>query len=282
MLDTKIIKQINDFVYAKPRTIQELALFLKINWRTADRYVSKIIEESGSLSCKTFREGTRGALKVVYWNNIERIHSSEFQKRLLMQIEAGKNKEDFSPFEIYQYVDANKKQAKILTKEQYNSKENFESFAGLLGSAQSQILFLSGNLTFSNMSSHDQKIRQIVEDLAEKNISSKILARVEIPGLDNIKNVLAINDRTGKNMVEVRHCFQHLRLTIIDNKVAMLKEIKDPANYSKDELKEWIAILYYIYDEEWIEWLQKVFWNLFRVSVDAQKRVEDIEGMQKF
>jgi hypothetical protein len=132
------------------------------------------------------------------------------------------------------------------------------------------------------MSSHDQKIRQIIEDLAEKNISSKILARVEIPGLENVKNVLAINDRTGKSMVEVRHCFQPLRITIIDNKVAILKEIKDPANYSKDELKEWIAILYYIYDEEWIEWLQKVFWNLFRVSVDAQKRIEDIERMQKF
>ena len=282
MLDTKIIKKINDFVYQKPRTIQEIALLIKRNWRTADRYVEQIIREHGTLATRTFREGTRGALKIVYWNNIEQIHSTEFQQRLFEQIRTGVKKTDFSPFEIYQYVDEKKKFAKILTENEYSSKENFKDYVNLLRSAQSQILFFSGNLTFSNLSWHDQKIRSVIEELAEKNISSKILTRVEIPGLENIKNVLAINNRIGKEMIEIRHCWQPLRATLIDNKIAKFKEIKDPKDYAGEELKKKIIIQYYIYDEEWIEWLQKVFWNLFRVSVHANKRIADIEKMSGY
>ena len=281
MLDSKIIKKINEFVYKKPRTVQEIALLLNKNWRTANRYIEQIIKEQGTLSIRTFREGTRGALKVVYWNNIEQIHSTEFQQRLFEQIRSSKNKADFSPSEIYQYVDPKQKSAKILTNKQYTSKENFENYMNLLKSAESQILFFSGNLTWSNMGHHDMKIRSVVEELADKNIPSKILTRVEIPGLDSIKNILTINDRTGKNMIEVRHCFQPLRATIIDNKVAVFKEIQDPKDYASDELKEKITILYSIYDKDWIEWLQKVFWNLFRVSMSAKRRVKDIEAMKK-
>ena len=74
MLDSKIIKKINNFVYQKPRTIQEISLLIKKNWRTADRYVEQISKEQGTLLVRTFREGTRGALKIVFWNNIEKIH----------------------------------------------------------------------------------------------------------------------------------------------------------------------------------------------------------------
>lgn len=281
MLDQKVTKKINDFVYQKPRTIQEISLLLKKNWRTADRYVDHIIKEQGTLSVRTFRAGTRGALKLVFWNNIERIHSAEFQQRLFEQIRAGVNKRDFSPSELYQYVDQNKKSAIILTDKQYNTTQNFDKYADMLRRAESQLLFFSGNLTFSNKCLHDDKIVQIMEDLAEKNIPSKILTRVELPGLENIKNILAINDRIGKNMIEVRHCFHPLRATIVDNKIANFKEDKDPKDYVADELKEKVILLYDIYDEEWIEWIQKVFWNLFRVSIPAKKRIEDIENMKR-
>lgn len=280
MLDSKIAKKINDFVYQKPRTIQEISLLIKKNWRTADRYVNQIAKEHGTLSIRTFREGTRGALKIVFWNNIERIHSTEFQQRLFEQIRSGVRKSDFSPSEIYQYVDEKKKHARILTDEQYNSKENFEDYANRLKSASSQVLFFSGNLTFSNISWHDKKILKIIEGLAEKNVPSKILTRVEVPGIENVKNILAINERIGKEMIEVRHCFHPLRTTIVDNKIATFKEVKDPKDYVGEELKKRTTILYYIYDEDWIEWLQKVFWNLFRVSVPAKKRIEDIENMK--
>ena len=280
MLDTELAKKIQDFVYAKPRTIQEIAQLIKKNWRTADRYVERITEEYGTLATRTFREGTRGALKIVYWQEAEKINATEFQERLFKQIESGRKKEDFSSSEIYHYVDKSKKEAQILTEIEYSSKENFEDFENLLKSAKQQIFFFSGNLTFSNIGWHDKKILETIEKLAEKNISTKILTRVEIAGIENIKNILAINNKLGKKIIEIRHCFQPLRATLIDNTIAVFKETKDPKDYAKGELKERVNILYYIYDKEWIEWLQKIFWNFFRSSISAEKRIEDIENIK--
>ena len=282
MLNTELVKKIQEFVYQKPRTVQEIAQLIRKNWRTADRYVERIIDEYGTLSIRTFREGTRGALKIVFWQELEKLNATEFQERLFKQIESGRKKEDFSPSEIYQYVGKDKKEAAILLEDEYSSKKNFEDFEKLLREAKSSIMFFSGNLTFSNMNYHDKKILQVIEELAKKGISTKILTRVEIAGIENIKNILAINNKIGKNMIEIRHCFQPLRATLIDNKIAVFKEIKDPKQYSKDELKQKINILYYIYDKEWNEWLQKIFWNLFRSSISAEKRVEDIERMKGF
>ena len=42
MLDLGSIKKIEDFVSKQPRNIQEIALMLKKNWRTADRYIDYI------------------------------------------------------------------------------------------------------------------------------------------------------------------------------------------------------------------------------------------------
>lgn len=278
MLDAATAKKINDFVYQKPRTVQEIAQALRVNWRTADRYIERIASDEGTIAVRTFREGTRGALKVVFWNNVERMHASEAQEWLFRRIEAGRRKSDFSPFDIYQFVDAKKKKLVVLNDKEYASNANFKSFANTLRSAESQILFFSGNLTFSNYKSHDTEIRQIVEELAREKVSSKILARVEMPGLENVMNVLSINKRVGWNAVEIRHCFHPLRVTIIDNKLAVMKESWYPKNYEPGELKETLHHLYYIYDEEWIEWLQKIFWNFFRNSVDAAVRIKDMKA----
>ena len=279
MLNQKIIKKINDYVYIKPRTIQEISLLINKNWRTANSYIEKIKQEQGTISIRIFREGTRGALKIVYWNSIEKIHSSQFQERLFQQISTGKHKEDFSPSEIYQYIDKNKKSAQILNEKSYYSKENFQDYQNFLKSTQQQILLFSGNLSFLNLSYKNKNILQTIEDLAKNNISIKILTRVELPGIENIKNTLSINEKLGKNLIEIHHCFQPLRCTIIDSKIARIKEVKDPKVYPVDELKEKLTILYTIHDEEWIEWLQKVFFNLFRKSISEEKRIEDIENI---
>ena len=277
VLDKEITKKINEFVYIKPRSIHEIAKFINVNWRTANRYVEKISKEEGTISTRVFREGTPGALKIVFWNNIEKLHASEVQERLFKQIEFLKDKQDFSPSEIFQFVDEKKKKMKVMNQKQYNSSSNLKDFVDRLKGAERQILFLSGNLTFSNSKYHDKKIRDILEDLGRKKISSKILTRVELAGINNIQNVLSINKRIGYDAVEVRHCYQPLRTTIIDDKEAVFKEILDPKNYEKGELKHKLFILYYIYDENWIEWLQKVFWYLFRSSIDAKKRIEELK-----
>ena len=107
---SKIIKKIEDFVYSKPRNVQEIAEHIDKNWRTADRYVSEIKKEFGTVSTSVFREGTRGALKIVYWSSMEKVSSSVFQQKLEDEIMKGKAKEDFYPFDIFQHVpDKNKK-----------------------------------------------------------------------------------------------------------------------------------------------------------------------------
>ncbi|PKM92277.1 MAG: hypothetical protein CVU81_01335 [Euryarchaeota archaeon HGW-Euryarchaeota-1] len=282
VLTKEIQKKICDFVYIKPRTIQEISKHIDVNWHTADSYVDKIAQQEGVLATITFRGGTKGALKIAYWLNLENVRANSFKDRIFKQIESGKRKEDFSPSEIYQFVDSDKKKIEVLTDKNLNSEKNSNNFKNLLESSENQVLFFSGNLTFSNMKSHDLLIRNVVEKLALKNVSIKVLTRVEIPGMKNIRDLLVINDRLGKEMVEVRHCFQPLRLTIIDNKIAVFKEIFDPKNYAVGELKERIIVLYYIYDEEWITWLREVFWTLFRVSISAQKRIEDFKSIIEF
>jgi hypothetical protein len=280
MLDSKTIKKINDFVYVKPRTIQEIAFLLQKNWRTANSYVEKIGKETGSISTRTFREGTRGALKVVFWNNIERIHSSEFQEKLFRRIELGKTKEDFSPFDIYQYVNENKRAASLESVSD-EAKTKIRDFTNTLRSAQSQIMFFSGNVSFINLPYGKKKILDLIEELAKNKISMKILARVELPGIENIKELAAINSRLGKEVIEIRHCEQPLRATIVDSKVAHFKEVKLPEKYKRGELQKKAFIFYEIYDEEWVEWLQKVFWNLFRTAIPASKRVNDLKSIKQ-
>lgn len=277
MLEKQTIQKVNDFVYSRPRTVAEIATLLKVNWRTANRYVDKIEKEEGTVSVRVFRGGTPGALKVVFWNNVERLHASEIQERLYKQIEVGRNRRDFSPSEIYQFVDEKKRKLRVMTEKEHNSNSNFKDFASSLRSAEKQILFFSGNLTFSRMSSHDQNIRKIMEELGKKKIFSKVLTRVEVPGIENIQDVLSINDRLGFDVVEIRHCYQPLRTTVIDSKIATMKEILDPKDYAEGELKQKLIFIYTIYDEHWIEWLQKIFWDLFRKSIDAQKRLQQFK-----
>ncbi|GIU69952.1 MAG: hypothetical protein KatS3mg002_1188 [Candidatus Woesearchaeota archaeon] len=147
MLDTQTTKKIIDFVYIKPRSIQEIAQHIQKNWRTADAYVDKIIKEQGLLATRVFREGTRGALKIVFWNNIEKIHSSEFQERLFKRIENAKRKNDFSPFDIYQYVSEDKRYAFLeeQTEDTITPKQNL---VGALRSAERQLMIFSGNLSW--------------------------------------------------------------------------------------------------------------------------------------
>ena len=56
----------------------------------------------------------------VYWNVTERFHASAFQERLFSKILAGRQKEDFNPFDIYQYVGEGKRRAFLEKQTVYN------------------------------------------------------------------------------------------------------------------------------------------------------------------
>ncbi|MEM4638005.1 MAG: hypothetical protein QXK76_03235 [Candidatus Woesearchaeota archaeon] len=273
MLDAKTIKKISEFVYIKPRTIQEIAFHIQKNWRTADAYVEKIAKEQGIIAVRTFREGTRGALKIAYWNNIEKIHSSEFQERLFKKIETARDKNDFSPFDIYQYVPENKRNAFLeeQTEEKITEKQDL---INALRSAENQVLIFSGNLSWVNAVQGKTKIISIFEELAENNVSIKILCKVDLESINNIKKMLEINYKLKKELIEIKHAEQPFRAFIVDNKFARFKEKR----FGREKN---IFIFYNIIDEEWIEWIQKVFWNIFRTSISAEKRIKDIETIEK-
>ena len=278
MLDSATTKKICDFIYIKPRSIQEIAFHINKNWRTADAYVERISKEQGVLQTRTFREGTRGALKIVFWVNVEKIHSSDFQERLFKKIEAGKNKNDFSPFDIYQYVDEKKRYAFLEEQTEYKITEK-QDMINTLRSAEKQILIFSGNLSWVNAVQGKKKLLDIFEELAERNVSIKIICKVDMDSIEKIEKILEINYKLKKEMIEIRHSEQPLRAFVVDNKLARFKESRHIEK--KDEINKKLYIFYEIKDEEWIEWLHKVFFNLFRTSIKADKRIKDIKSIEK-
>lgn len=273
MLDTKIVKKIEDFVYAKPRNIQEIAQHIKKSWRTADRYIQEIVKEYGTLSTRTFREGTRGALKIVYWASIEKISCSVFQEQLEESIMRAKKKEDFSTFDIFQHVPDKNKKA-IVEKAIDDDTTNLRELAQLLSRTKKQLLILSGNLSFINLKKIN--ILKILDNLVKKNISIKIICRVDIAGLKNIEKVLSLNFKHGKECVEIRHKEHPIRAFIIDNKIFRIKEIKEPTG-KIGELDKKIFIFYTIKDKDWTEWLSRIFWKMFSSSIGSKKRIEQLK-----
>lgn len=278
MIDRDTIKKIEEHVYAKPRTVQEIAQLINKSWRTADSYVDTIASETGNIAIRTLRGGTRGAVKIVYWNNIEKIHSSQAQERLFKQIELGRIKHDFSPFNIYQYVDEKKRTSFFEDQEEelINVKQDL---AGTLRSAQRQVLFFSGNLSWANLKQQGKELTKVFEEITDKGVSLKFLANIDITSLANAQKINAINTIIGKERIEIRHCEQPLRAFIVDEKVVKMKETKSSSEQTKKGKNTYL--FYEVYDEDWVAWMQKIFWNFFRIGIPLQKRVKDLETIKK-
>ncbi|RME55338.1 hypothetical protein D6777_00855 [Candidatus Woesearchaeota archaeon] len=274
MLDPKIVSKIEDFVYLKPRTIQEIAQLINRNWRTADRYVEEISTEYGTIAVRVFRGGTKGALKIVYWASVEKASSSVFQESIENDIMNSKKKEDFSAFDIFQHV-PDKKRSCFVTTEEYN---NIEEFSKLLLNAKKQILYFSGNLSIINLKNKNKDMFDTFEKLIKKRIKIKILSRVDLAGMDNIQKLLSLNKKYGEVMVEIRHNLHPLRGAIIDGKFIRLKEVKEPTG-KINELNKRMFIFYNINDKSWAEWLSRIFWKKFSNSIDANKRLEHMKNI---
>jgi len=272
MLNKALTDQILDFIRQKPRTVQEIAFLLQKNWRTADRYVDTITAETGLLSTRTFREGTRGALKVVFWNALDRAKGSAYQERLLQKIVQSKHKEDFSPFDIYQFVEPTKREA-FLEKTEFSTHPTIK-FNELLANAKHQVLFLSGNLSWMELGPN---MHRALETLAKNKVRMKVLTRVDVTSQKNTEEMLSLNQRTGWDAVEVRHCEQPLRAIIIDDTFVSIKEVLAPSRMR--EFPGPTFIFYLIKDPEWIAWLQKVFWHLWGQSIDAPERLAALHSI---
>ena len=279
MLDSETTKKIEDFVSKKPRSINEIANHIDKNWRTADRYIKKIRENFGTLDIRTFRKGTRGALKIVYWAGVEKNTGSVFKDRLEKQIMQAHGKEDFAAFDIFQHVpDKNKKAWKSIGETEAKLGK-LSNFIDILQKTKKQVLFFSGNLSFINYKSKNFDVFKTIENLVKKGIQIKIVSRVDITGKKNIEKLLSLNNKYSKELIQIRHIEQPLRVTIIDDKHANIKEIKEPTGRLK-ELNKKTFIFYDITDKEWVDWFRKIFWNMFNSSIDAHKRLKELKKLR--
>ncbi len=276
VLDKATVEKIKDAVKSRPRTINEIADILGTSWKTADRHVSAIFAEDGSIASHTFRQGTRGALKIVYWLSAEQPFS-EAQKIIFERLVQGKKKEDFSPLDIFQFADREKRKISFFDSGEGEQEIVFRNFVKILGKAEESVSCFSGNISWINSAYGREKAVDLVQGLAESGVKFKILARVELPSIKNLETLFTINRKIGDDAILLMHCEQPLRGFIIDGKIVLLKESKAPEYYKKGELEKKTVIFYQISDKKWVDWAQNVFRQFWQNSFDAQKRLESLK-----
>jgi predicted transcriptional regulator len=276
-LDRDTRKEIEQFVRTKPRNINEIADMLDVSWRTADRYTDQMEKEEGKIKRRTFREGTRGALKIVYWNNLDSFNASQIQEQLLKKIEAGRKKTDFSPFDIYQCADQDKRNAFAEKQKEENVETKHDVFSKLR-EAQDKVLFFSGNLSWANVSHNDEQAIDVFRELAEDGVQLKFLGRVDVGSLRNTRQLTQLNQSLTKDRVSIRHSEQPLRAFIVDDTFAQFKEMRTLEDGSG--LGEKTYLFYEVNDQDWVEWTQNVFWKLYRGGIPADRRREDLESIR--
>lgn len=279
MLDAGVIRKIEEFVYARPRSVDEIAKFINKNWRTADRYIQDIEQNHGTLSTRVFREGTRGALKVVYGVNTEKISNTVFQQMLEDEIFKAKRQWDFSAFDIYQHVPEKNKEVSSAVGKNEVLSENLTRLRKMLLQTKKQMLLFSGNLSFVFYKDKNVDIFQVFDELVKRGVSIKAVCRIDLVGQENIKRLLSLNHKYGKELIEIHHREQPLRCTVIDKGLFNMKEIFAPTGRDY-ELTKKTFVFYTVKDKEWLEWITKIFWKMFSHSIDAKKRLEELKKLR--
>ncbi|MFA5141851.1 MAG: hypothetical protein WC471_02695 [Candidatus Woesearchaeota archaeon] len=275
MVSEQISKQIINFVKAEPKSIQEISKFIKKSWVTTDSYASQIKENTGLIGIKMFRGGTQGALKLVYFNNSNSIVSDDIKEGLFNQIKTGRRKTDFDFMEIYQFIPSEDKRSFI---EEYDKEHvsKIQEIVPLLRRAKRQIYCFSGNLSLLNLVEKNIKVIDVLEQLLGQGVKLKVLMRVNIASIGNLNKIAPLIQRYP-DQIEIHHAYQPLRGYIIDEEVARFINEENIALYRNDELKKNTRIFYEINNYEWINWLQKIFWNIFKSSIDHRERLKEIK-----
>ncbi len=274
-LSQKETDQIVRFVKKEPKTIQEISKLINKSWVTTDAYVQKIKESTGLISLRIFRPGTQGALKVVYYNFAESMSGDSVKEGLFEQIKASREKNDFDFFEVFQFVPDDKKRVFYEEFEEKNISTN-QHLVPLHRQAQRTIYSFSGNLSFINVIEDGVKMTAVFEELLKKKIMIKIICRVTIASMNNLAKIMPLLKKYPE-YIEIRHCFTPLRGFIIDDSIARFKNDESLKLYKAGELPKNMRIFYEVFDKEWISWMQQVFWNLFRPSLDYDQRLKQLK-----
>jgi hypothetical protein len=216
-------------------------------------------------------------MKIVYFKPDEKISKGIFQEELQRQIETIRDPSLFSCFDIYQHIDKNKKYAQ--TEKISEIYKNLPHFNNQLREVKRQLLFFSGNLTFINAKRNGETVFEVIEDLIKKGVKIKILTRIGFDSKENVEKMLSLNYKYGKELVEIRHYNQCLRVTIFDDVSINLKETVKASNKIA-ELDEDMLVYYTINDKKWVKWMIRIFNNMFNKGVSHQKRFEELKEFE--
>ena len=275
VLDVPLTKKILRFVALEPKTIQEVSLHIGKSWVTTESYIQQIVALSGELAMRTFRAGTRGALKVVYRSGDITTRYDELFEDLMLQITSARKKQEFDALDIYQHVPVDKKSCSFL---RFGEPSN-ASYKPLLLKAKNSVVFFSGNLSIVRDIQDDLPMIDLFENLLKKGITIKILTRVNFSTLRNLGKLQRLLNQYP-DYLEIKHRYQPLRGCIIDNELIRLYAEEHLDDYKKGELDTDIRIAFDITDTRWVDWLMHVFWYLYRNSVDYSLRVRELKAIK--
>lgn len=269
VLEQDMVKTILDFVKKEPRTVNDVAKFIGKSWVTTESYILKIKDSTGLISLKTFRKGSQAALKIVYFNNPDAMLSDEVRDHLHGLIKMSRTKDSFDFMDVFQHIDESKKHAYL----EKCSKDSSIHW-GQLERANKVVYCFSGNLSFIN----SKKNHDAIVALLKRNVAFKILCRINHASVANLEkfNRLIVK---YPGLIEIRHRYHPLRGFVIDNDFASFKSEEVVSDYKLDELDKDTRVFYEINDADWVAWFQKVFWNMFRSSVDHGARMKEVKDI---
>jgi len=269
------IKGVIDFVKKEPKTIQEVSKLINKSWVTTETYLKEIKSKTGAIDIKAFRQGSKSGLKIAYYNHKESASTDQVKEELFRNIKKGREKTDFDFMDLFQLISS--KKSKISAQKEKGFSETKELIK-LFQMAEDHIYCFSGNMSFINLEFNKTRLLNLMETALKRKVHIKILCRVNLASVQNINKLSKLLTNYSE-FLEIRHSYHPLRGFIIDGKLARFKNFEKASKYRGNELEENLLILYELYDESWIIWLEKVFWNIFRTAGDYKTRLTALKKM---
>ncbi|MFH1649412.1 MAG: hypothetical protein ABIA93_02600 [Candidatus Woesearchaeota archaeon] len=264
-------KKLLEFVRPEPRTMQDVANVLGVSWHTAESYVSTLGKQTGLVDVKVFRPGTKAALKIVYWNYSERNSPDEVREGLVNQLMLGRKKGDFDVLDMFELVPDERKRA--VTEPPKVKTARIRNF---IEATKSELSSFSGNISWMRL----PDVAEALEKALKRGVHVTILSRIDYGTIENYR---ALNELMKRypGSIEIRHAFQPLRGFIRDGELVQLKDEKEYGEYRSGEMRaDSIRIVYEITDKEWVDWIQHVFWTMFRRASQAESRIRELNRLQ--
>ncbi|MGB9635288.1 MAG: hypothetical protein ACP5KJ_03685 [Candidatus Micrarchaeia archaeon] len=269
MLSASKIEQIKQILSQRPHSVAEIANSLGVSWKTADKYLDELCKTDGAISTHVFKNGLRGGLKIAFLNASAK-DSGKLMKFLRRRIMNAREKTDFSPFEIYQYVDEKMKKAFWEAEETAFLEHGSEDINNLLLITRERYLSFSGDFSWIQHRQGGKHVLKTIQMLAEKGIRIQMLGRIDMKSIKGVEQLFSINERLGMDAIDIRHIEQPLRGAIVDDQQVRLVEA----------LKSLEKTIYYeIRDPVWIKFVKDIFFEFYAVSVPAMKRAEELRKL---